>query len=206
MVSRGWWPAAGALAGLATLYHPTTTAPFWGCAAIWFVWRGSRQERLALLVSAGVTARACWRWRRSFRRAIGGAAVLGADRRGAGGVAAAEGGVQLDWLWPKEWLWQYPLLFAVGVGAWWRVRGMLSPALRFFSLALPVYGLLMIPVTWFLLDQQKWIFMPQFQPARAVLFITAFAMILGALAAWHAAASGKVAEAAGWLALVYVLP
>lgn len=206
MVSRGWWPAAGVLAGLATLYHPTTTAPFWGCAVIWLVWRGARQERVVLPVAAVVTAGLLLLAARFQIGPLGEQPFWGRIDADLEVLQRLRGAYNWIELWPKQWLWQYPLLMVAVVAAWWRVRTHLNPAMRYFALALPLYGLLMIPVTWFLLDQQKWIFMPQFQPARAVLFITAFAMILGALAAWHAAAGGKVAEAAGWLALVYILP
>lgn len=205
-MARGWWRCGAALLVLATLYHPTTTAPAWGCAAIWFLWKAGRRERWTLLAAAGLCA--------------GLLAAFAALQQGVTEVAPLWGriGPELEalqrlrgaynWigLWPRPWLWQYPLLFVFAVAAWWRVRGMLNPFMRFFGLALPLYGLAMIPLTWYLLDVRKWVLMPQFQPARAVLFITAFAVILGALAAWQAVDRRRWLEAGAWLALVFAPP
>ena len=48
--------------------------------------------------------------------------------------------------------------------------------------------------------------MPQFQPARAVLFITTLAGLLGSAAAWRAASGKRWWEAAAWFALVFAIP
>jgi hypothetical protein len=65
---------------------------------------------------------------------------------------------------------------------------------------------LTVPAQALLLDRWKWIFLPQFQPARAVLFITAFAIVLGAVAGWQAALARRWAESAGWFFVVFALP
>lgn len=205
-MAQGWWRSGAALLVLATLYHPATTAPMWGCAAIWFLWKAARHERLTLLAAAGFGA--------------GLLAAFAALQQGITEVPPLWGRIDAElealqrlrgaynWigLWPRDWLWQYPLLFAFAVAAWWRVRGMLPPFVRFFGLAMPVYGLAMIPLAWYLLDVRKWVLIPQFQPARAVLFITAFAVILGALAAWQAVDRRRWLEAGFWLALVFAPP
>jgi hypothetical protein len=69
-----------------------------------------------------------------------------------------------------------------------------------------LYGLAMIPLQYVLLDMGKWILMPQFQPARAVLFITALAGLLGTAAAWQAASRGRWRECAAWFLLVFAIP
>lgn len=82
----------------------------------------------------------------------------------------------------------------------------MSPEARFFSLAVAVYGMLMVPLQYLLLDVGKWILMPQFQPARAVLFITAMALLLGVAAGWHAATAGRRLEAFAWFVVVFAIP
>jgi hypothetical protein len=48
--------------------------------------------------------------------------------------------------------------------------------------------------------------MPQFQPARAVIFVCVFAIILGGAAAWSAARRGRWLESAAWLLPLFALP
>jgi hypothetical protein len=78
--------------------------------------------------------------------------------------------------------------------------------LRFFAIGLPVVGMLSLPLTWLLLDQWKWILMPRFQPARAVLFVTVMAVILAMSAAMRAARSGRIPEALLWGLFSYAVP
>jgi hypothetical protein len=54
-----------------------------------------------------------------------------------------------------------------------------------------------------LLEKARWSLMPQYQPARAVLFIPAFAMVLGGIAALRA---GRWWERALWLTPALIIP
>jgi hypothetical protein len=67
-------------------------------------------------------------------------------------------------------------------------------------------GLLSVPVSYVFLDRLKWILMPQFQPGRGLLFITAFAGIGGAIAAGKAAAAGRRLETLLWLLPAFAIP
>lgn len=205
-MARGWWRFAAVFAVVATLYHPTTTAPFWACAGLWFLWKAKGEERWSLAGAAAASAALLVLFAVLQQGVREIAPVFGVIDPELEALQRLRGAYNWIGLWPREWLWQYPLLFGFVVLAWWRVRSVLPPVLRFLALAMPVYGLLMIPLTAYLLDVRKWIFMPQFQPARAVLFITAFAVILGAIAAWRAVESRRWLEGAGWLALVLALP
>ena len=44
-----------------------------------------------------------------------------------------------------------------------------------------------MPLSYWLLEQRKWVLMPQFQPGRYLLFVTLVAMMLGCIAAVRAA-------------------
>lgn len=200
------WIWAGALAVLATLYHPTTTAPFW--AALVLHWRFAHDRREGLALEASIAAAA------AGLLLFAGLQSFGADRQvWLGAIPPQLERIQkfrgaYNWisLWPAAWFWQYPLLFASAVLAWRRIRGAMTAEARFLTLALLVYGLAMIPVQYLLLDVGKWILMPQFQPARAVLFITALAGLLGAAAASQAAARNRWWECAAWFLLVFAIP
>jgi len=101
---------------------------------------------------------------------------------------------------------QYLILYAVTVFAYWRVRADVPRALRFFLIGLPLIGMISVPVSYVLLEKMQWAVVPEFQPGRALLFVTAFAMILGAVAACKAVAGKRYAEAIVLLALAYLPP
>lgn len=200
------WIWAGALAVLATLYHPTTTAPFW--AALVLHWRLAHDRREGLALEASIAAAA------AGLLVFAGLQSFGSDRQvWLGGISPELERIQkfrgaYNWisLWPPAWFWQYPLLFALAALAWRRLRTAMTAEARFLTLALMVYGLLMIPLQYLLLDVEKWILMPQFQPARAVLFITALSGLLGTAAGWRAAQQRRWWECAAWFVLVFAIP
>ncbi len=200
------WMWAGAAAVIATLYHPTTTAPFWVCLLLHWRYAHDRREGIALELSVAAAA--------------AGLAVIailqpfGADRQVMlGRIPPGLEQIQkyrapYNWisLWPKTWLWQYPLLAALAFAAWRRIRDAMRPEARFLSAALAGYGLAMIPLQWLLLDAGKWILMPQFQPARAVLWVAVMAELLALAAAWQAAGRRCWKEAAAWMSAAFLLP
>ena len=200
------WMWAGAAAVVATLYHPTTTAPFWLCLLLH--WRYVHDRREGIAMEASVAAAAA---------GLALVAILqpfGADRQVMLGRIPAEleqiqkYRAPYNWisLWPAAWLWQYPLLAAAAAAAWSRTRRWLAPEARFFSAALAVCGLAMMPLQYLLLDVGKWILMPQFQPARAVLWVAVMAELLALAAGWHAMKANRRGEAAAWLAAAFLLP
>jgi cell division protein FtsW (lipid II flippase) len=78
--------------------------------------------------------------------------------------------------------------------------------LRLFLIGLPLIGMLSMPVSWLLLEKMKWALIPQFQPMRALLFVTALALLLAAIAGCHAARERRFPEAFLWFALAYLIP
>jgi hypothetical protein len=98
-------------------------------------------------------------------------------------------------MWIHRWVAFYAALWAVGVLAWWRVRRFLPRELSVFAVAMPIVGMLSVLVSYVLLDRLKWVLAPQSQPARYLLFVTFFAMLLACLAACHAAQRNSYAEA-----------
>jgi hypothetical protein len=110
-----------------------------------------------------------------------------------------------NWIstWPAQLIWQYVLLWVFSMLAFWRVR---PKAARLFLIGMPAIGILSVPVSYILLDQLKWGLIPQFQPARALLFVTAFAVILGAAAGIRAAEQKRWIESVLWFAIVLAVP
>jgi hypothetical protein len=110
-----------------------------------------------------------------------------------------------NWIstWPPQLIWQYVLLWFVSMLAFWRVR---PRAARLFLIGMPAIGILSIPLSYILLDQLKWGLIPQFQPARALLFVTAFAVILSAAAGIRAAEQRRWIESVIWFVIVLAVP
>jgi Domain of unknown function (DUF6798) len=90
-------------------------------------------------------------------------------------------------MWAGKWMWFYIVLWIAGFAAWRRVRTNFSRELSLFLLSLPAIGIISVPLSYWLLDQKKWVLMPQFQPGRYLLFVTLIAMMLGCIAAIRAA-------------------
>jgi hypothetical protein len=105
--------------------------------------------------------------------------------------------------WPPALTGQYIFLWIVSLVAFWRVR---PKAARLFLIGMPAIGLLSIPLSYLLLDKLKWGLIPQFQPARATLFVTAFAVILSAAAGILAAERKQWIESAAWFTIVIATP
>lgn len=200
------WNLAELFAALATLYHPPTTAPFWACALLWWLVRRDAFERLRLLVWALVAAVILLIFAMVQPGLTETQSLFGSIDPELERLQRLRGSYNWISLWPDSWFWQYPLLFCVVLGAWFRLRHTMPAKVKWFSISLPVFGLLMVPLTWLLLDQWKWILMPQYQPARAVLFITALAVILSAIAGWRAAGERRWMEASGWFFIVVAVP
>jgi hypothetical protein len=106
-------------------------------------------------------------------------------------------------IWWSSLLPQYVALYGLGLLALFRVNRYLTPELRAFAVILPAMGMLSMPLSYLLLEQLKWSLVPQLQPMRVLLFVTAFTVILASIAALKAT---HMAESAAWFALVFYIP
>jgi hypothetical protein len=68
--------------------------------------------------------------------------------------------------------------------AWRRCQPVESQLLRSFVLVTVLWGSIMVPVSWVLLDQFKLAILPQLQPARALIFMVAFTAVFSWVATW----------------------
>ncbi|MCC7499381.1 MAG: hypothetical protein IT160_17505 [Bryobacterales bacterium] len=201
--------AAGIFASVGFLYHPPTVFPFWGIYFLLTLWPSKPEVMLR-------------RIRGLAPLAVAVVALLLLSRLQAG-VSERQSffGIISPWLeqlqrmrgpynWVGIWFGQYALhyivLGAVAFGAVWRIRHFANQDLRFFLFGLPAVGLLSLPVSYLLLDILKWNLMSQFQPARAVLFVTATAVFASAAAAMVAASEGRPRECYLWALASFVPP
>ncbi len=199
---------AAAAAALATLFHAPTTWPVWPAliaAAFRRNWRpltSHEPEPIRDLARDAGSGRNVLIVSAFFVVALA-ALLIGA--RGSTSLPVFE--TIAPWLeqvqrmrssynWVSEWKWQffahYVVMSAVLIAAERVVRAprwLLVPAAA---------GLLSIPLSWILLEQMKWSLMTQFQPARAVLWITLLAIVLSTTAAIRATT--------WWRRMLWLLP
>jgi hypothetical protein len=200
---------AAAVAGLAILFHPPTVVPFLAVYGIMLLRLPDAEER-----------RRRWQY---LLPILGAAALLFVFSKLQAGLSEKQdlfGRIDAElerlqrlrgaynWvsLWAVEWIWQYLFLWVAGVIAFLRMGRWVPEKLQFFVAGLPAYGLLMIPVSYLTLEGMKWSFIPQFQPARAVLFVVLMIMITGSAAGLRAAQARRWLEAVVWLVIVFAIP
>jgi hypothetical protein len=109
-------------------------------------------------------------------------------------------------MWQPRYYTHHVILLAVAALAFWRLRVRMPAGVRVLVAALLAIGISSMPVSWLLLEGLKWNLIPQIQPARALLYVTAFAGILSASAGIAAARQRRWWEAMLWFAAVYSLP
>jgi hypothetical protein len=191
------WASVAASAGF--LYHAPTTFPFWLCFLPLILWKRQWRALVPLLAAAGI--------------------ILLVAHFQAGVIERQHFFFRIDpefeklqrmrasYNWVSVWagalMPQYVFLWIASLVAYWRVRGAHGHAWAPVLLCLPIIGLLSVPFSYVMLERLKWGLMPQYQPARALLFVTAFALILGAAAAVRAA---HWMEAFAWFTLVLAIP
>ncbi|MDX2152479.1 MAG: DUF6798 domain-containing protein [Bryobacteraceae bacterium] len=202
LIAQEHWLAAEITACVALLYHPPTAFPFLAALGIFVLVH--RQWRMLWPVAAAgglLYALALAQPGLSEKQVLFGTVdpALEALQR----MRAAYNWISL---WSGEWVVQYVLLFAVAVAAWWRLRRLMPEELRLFLIVMPVWSLLTMPASYLLLEQMKWSMMPQFQPARATLFLVVLAQILGGICGLRAARERRWAEAALWLIPAFAIP
>lgn len=199
LAATGWHRLAGCCAAIAFLYHPPTAVPV--CLVLVFIAIRSRDYRpLIPLACAAVL-------------------LLIASRFQVGATESQPFFQRIDPEWEKlerfrasyNWIsvwvdpliWQYVFFWVLTIVAMWRIRPRNG---RAFAVGLPLIGILSVPVSYVLTERVKWAIMPQVQPARALLWVTAFTIIMGATAAVRAAERRIWWEALLWFALVFAIP
>ena len=200
MIARENILAAGIAASIAFLYHPPTTLPFWGLACLLVI---ARRLRWTILVPIAVAAMLL--------------AIL--SRLQSPGVETASMMHRLDpfqesmqrlrtsYDFVSTWILNIQIGFVVqaliGAVAFWRVRTIIPNPLRHFLWGLPAAGLISVPLSRLLLENQHWALVPAWQPARAILFVSLVTALVAAIAAVR---TTNIAERATWLTVAFLMP
>jgi hypothetical protein len=208
LVAHRRYTWAGVAASFAFLLHPPSVYPFWAVYFCLVLWPARAEEMRARLY--GLIPLLC-----------ASLVLLFASRHQAG---TTEVQIFFDRLtpeqeklqrmrasyvyvsmWARTWLPHYLVLFGIALAGYQRIRDKVPTGLRFFLLGLPTVAMLSMPVSWLLLERMKWALIPQFQPARALLFLVITALFAATAAGIRAAMRGRWIEAFLWLVVPYLL-
>ena len=207
LAARGRWLPAGAAVGWAILYHPPTALPVLICGAL-ALWAtreaGDRQRwRVAMPIAASIAI--AWLMSKlqigetepqQFFSRISPALEVLQRLRGSYNFVS---------IWIERWATHW--LFVIGLAslAWWRLRQVLPRFAVTLAGGLIVYGVVMIPLSYLLLEKAKWSLLPQLQPVRALLFVTLFAILGAVLNGIRAAQAGPLWASLLWFAAAFAV-
>jgi len=202
LLAHGWEFSAGLAGAAAFLMHPPAVYPFWTVFLCLALWR-RRFVGLAPLACAAVILAIAARYQEGAREAQVFFSTLTPFLERLQRMRAP-----YSWIseWWRDWLPHYLVLYATSVLAYLRLRKRAPAELRFFLIGWPLVGILSVPVSWLLLEKLKWALLPQVQPMRALLFLTAAAEFSAAAAGIWAVQARRYLEAGAWFALVYLVP
>ena len=202
------WIGAGLAAGVAILYHPPTTFPVLIVSgfALWRTREPGDSRWRALLPVAGAVALA-YLLSRLQRGATEPQQFFATIDPALEQLQRLRGSYNFISIWIERWVWHWAFVFALAALSWWRLRQ--TAAVPSFVLNLAAgflgYGLVVAPLSFLLLERVKWSMMPQFQPLRALLWVTLFAMLGSALNGIRAAQSRRMLAASLWFAVAYTI-
>ena len=207
LVAQGRY-LGGALAGSAAfLLHAPTSYPFWAVYVAMALLPAETRRRklwgLAILCGASILL-----WIASWVQGGGMQVQTFFARLDPQQESLQRMRASYNWIsiWAPQWTAHYLFLYGATIAALARLRKTLTPEMRWFAIGLPLLGILSMPASYLLLERMKLAVVPQFQPMRAVLFITVMAALLAAIAACVAVRAGRFGEAVLWLLLAYLIP
>jgi hypothetical protein len=200
LIARDRYFVAGIAAGVAFLFHPPTTMPFWGLAVILVIARRLKWTILAPLAIAGIVLAILARIQTPGVESASMLRRLDPQLESLQRMRAAYSFVSA---WATRQEIDFAIQTLIAALAFWRLRRFIEGPLRDFLWGLPVLGLLSLSLSWVLLENQHWALIPAWQPARAILFVSLMAALLSAVAAMKATNFG---ERVLWLTAAFLMP
>jgi uncharacterized protein DUF6798 len=192
--------AAGTAAGIAFLYHPPTTLPFWGLAILLVFAKRLWWTILAPLAIASVMLAILAKLQPP---GIETASIMRRLDPTQEALQRLRAGYSFVSTWNRNTKIDFALQALIAALGFWRLRKFANAPLRDFLWGLPVIGLLSLPFSWLLLERDHWALIPEWQPARAILFVSLIAALLAAVAAIKAA---NLVERLLWLTAAFLIP
>jgi hypothetical protein len=198
---------SGLAAGLAFLYQPPTAAPFWGFVFLGFVFdREARRQWKPLLLIFCIACLLLANMAQLQPEVVESQNLFG--RLSERMIQLQHFRTRYSWvsLWAPRDIWSYLGIWISGMWAASRVAPFLRREMLWFVIGLPLAGILCVPLSYLLLEMGHFAIIPQFQPARALLYTVAFSSILCGAAGVQAALRKRFFESAGWFLVVIAIP
>lgn len=195
MVARRQWNSAAGAATIALAFHPPTAFAWCAVLGLILIWQRAFRAIAVLAVGPLLLAATILGQAPPPEKA----ALFGAIDPALEELQRMRAAYNWVSMWAHRWMPLYVALWAAGMAAWWRVRDRFSRETNLFLVTMPALGMVSVPVSFLLLEKMKLVAVPQFQPARYLLYVTLFAMILAAIAGIRAAQRGSQLEAAAFL-------
>jgi hypothetical protein len=200
LIARERYFAASVAAGLAFLYHPPTALPLWGLAILLVIAKRIRWTILTPLAAAGLIL-AVLAWLQP--PGIESASML---RRLSLDQEALEK-FRASYSFVSTWITNvrigYVVQALIAAITCWRLRKSIDGPLKDFLWGLPLIGIACIPLSYLLLEREHWAFTPEWQPARAILFLSLIAALLCSIAALKTA---NYTVRFLWLTAAFLMP
>jgi hypothetical protein len=198
---------SGIAAGLAFLYQPPTAAPFWGIVFLAFLFdKKARRRWKPLLLTFCIACLLLANLAQLQPQAVDSQNFFGrlSDRL----IQLQHFRTRYSWvsLWAPKDIWSYLGIWICGVWAAARIAPIVRRELYWFVVGLPLYGIFSVPLSYLLLEKWSLTIVPQFQPARALLYTVVFSSVLCAVAAARAGMNKRLVEAAAWFLVVIAIP
>lgn len=195
--------AAGVAFAASLMYHPPTVAPVLLILLLW-VWFHRPDAAWDLITPIAIMALVVLAAAKlQSKESPGFFSLLPPDA-----VELQRKRASYNWIsiwWQTGWS-QYAGLWLLALAAAARLWRGLDPFWRWLIVGLPTLAMLTMPASYVLLEELKWGLIPQFQPMRALLFVTLMSLLAASVAGTRAATTGGLLEAFAWFVPVYWIP
>jgi hypothetical protein len=198
---------AGLVGDLAFLYHPPTTAPFWGMALLGFLAdRYLRSRWKPLMVALFIAILLLANMAQLQPEVVEPQNMFGHLSRRI--IEYQQMRTPYSWVsfWAGSDMWHYLVIWICGLWATARIWPFLKREVRWFFIGMPLGGILCVPLSYLLLERLHLAIVPEFQPARALVYTVAIASIACAIAAVKAGLDKRFAECFAWFLVTVAMP
>jgi hypothetical protein len=198
---------AGLAGCLAFLYHPPATAPFWGMALLaFFADRHLRRRWKPLMVALFIAILLLANMAQLQPEVVEPQNLFG--RLSHRMIEYQHIRTPYSWvsLWAGVDIWHYLVIWLCGLWATARAWPFLNREMRWFFIGMPLGGILCVPLSYLLLERLHLAIVPEFQPARALVYTVAIVSIACAIAAVKAGIGRRFAECFAWFLVTIAMP
>jgi hypothetical protein len=198
---------AGLAGGLALLYHPPASAPFWGIVLLAMIFdREARKHWKPLLLALFIAGLLLANLAQLQPEVLEHQNLLGRLSERMIGLQRFRTGYSWVSLWAPRDIWHYMGICLCALWASASIWPGIRREMRWFFIGMPLGGVLCVPLSYLLLEKLHLAIVPQFQPARALLYTVAFASMVCGMAAAKAAMARRPLVSAAWLLVVIAMP